>query len=437
MKKCLNSIFLKMFLICCITTTYAQEDPISPDIATLYFKNILNYKTDSLSFSDFAGKLIILDFWSQYCSSCLKAFPKIDSLQKEFKANVQFILVNKESIGKTRHFMAIKKYLHWPDIPMITEDTILHSKFPAEGYPYHVWIDKNQKVINLTGGYNTTKENIGAYLDGKRSHLHPRGKKPALSGSLLDYINEEIGHDIEYASYISKCKDRLDVGSSEGSTYGTNNIRIASNCVSIAELFRKAYREYDSIDINYKYSIQLEVENKENYVVPEDPNLFDSWRMNSSYSYELIIPQERKKERYKIMQDDLKRYFNIEATIEKRKIKGYAIVKRGRSKKIKSVGSNTHNGLSAIGGNTDSICIIRNIPFPEVYKTISRWFQLEYPIVDKTEIKHPVDIDLSCLSLYPLDIPLFKANLKKHNLDLVERYLKRDILVLKEKKHGK
>ena len=165
-----------MVLICCPASIYAQNDPVSPDTATLYSKNILNYKTGSLSFNDFEDKLIILDFWNQYCSSCLNAFPKIDALQKEFKANVQFVLVNKEGIEKTRHFMAVKKYLHWPDVPMVTEDTILHSKFPSEGYPYHVWIDKNRKVINLTGGYNTTKENIGAYLDGKRSHLKKHGK---------------------------------------------------------------------------------------------------------------------------------------------------------------------------------------------------------------------------------------------------------------------
>ena len=67
-------------------------DPV-PDLKL----EVSNYFKNNLSFSELKGKLVILDFWSHICVNCIKSFPLIDSLQKQFAGRIQIILVNQES----------------------------------------------------------------------------------------------------------------------------------------------------------------------------------------------------------------------------------------------------------------------------------------------------------------------------------------------------
>src|SRR5690606_28017178 len=41
-------------------------------------------------------KLVIIDFWATWCAPCVHAFPKLDSLAKEFEDQVQFILTTSQ-----------------------------------------------------------------------------------------------------------------------------------------------------------------------------------------------------------------------------------------------------------------------------------------------------------------------------------------------------
>src|SRR5258705_2828762 len=57
------------------------------------FTSVINYPANKLSLDHLKGKWIFLDFWSTKCSSCIQGFPKLNSLQKQSKDSVDFILV--------------------------------------------------------------------------------------------------------------------------------------------------------------------------------------------------------------------------------------------------------------------------------------------------------------------------------------------------------
>src|ERR1700744_4307849 len=63
---------------------------------------VINYSSKSLRISDFKGKLVILDFWATWCTSCLAHFPIADSLQREFKNDLQILLVDALNTRDTR-----------------------------------------------------------------------------------------------------------------------------------------------------------------------------------------------------------------------------------------------------------------------------------------------------------------------------------------------
>ena len=96
---------------------------------------MLNYPTQKARLSDFKGKLIILDYWATWCSSCLKQFPKLDSLQRQFK-DVKILLVNSKRTGDTeekiKSFLEKRKIIKgvaW-QLSIVVNDSVSISFFP-------------------------------------------------------------------------------------------------------------------------------------------------------------------------------------------------------------------------------------------------------------------------------------------------------------------
>ena len=90
---------------------FAQPITIGQKCPDILLKNIYNYPKKEMKLSQFNADLIILDLWGYYCEACIKAFPKIDSLQKKFQGELQFIAVNIESQQATKDFFANHLYL--------------------------------------------------------------------------------------------------------------------------------------------------------------------------------------------------------------------------------------------------------------------------------------------------------------------------------------
>jgi len=55
---------------------------------------IIHFNNDSAKLSTISSKLLILDFWATWCTSCLQGFPKLETLQQQFKQDLQVVLVN-------------------------------------------------------------------------------------------------------------------------------------------------------------------------------------------------------------------------------------------------------------------------------------------------------------------------------------------------------
>ena len=70
-------------------TKQAGGITIGQQVPDVLIKTILNYNTTdgpatSAKVSDFRGKLLIIDFWATWCTSCIYKFPELDQLQDEF-----------------------------------------------------------------------------------------------------------------------------------------------------------------------------------------------------------------------------------------------------------------------------------------------------------------------------------------------------------------
>lgn len=87
-------------VLCVFQRAFAQDKAHSiylkvgdkmPDVAIV---NIINAHYKTAKVSDYKGKLILLDFWSTWCSACIDGFSELDSLQRQYPDKIQVLLVN-------------------------------------------------------------------------------------------------------------------------------------------------------------------------------------------------------------------------------------------------------------------------------------------------------------------------------------------------------
>ena len=130
----------------------------------------------------FTNQLIILDFWATWCGSCIKSFPKVDSLQQQFKEQLQFILVSSIPTGdnKTKVDAFFEKRKQKNGNPwcftQITDDTLLVSLFPFKSLPRYIWIKQGRLLAN-TSWRQLTIANINEAI------TLPPGKLPSFSNN--------------------------------------------------------------------------------------------------------------------------------------------------------------------------------------------------------------------------------------------------------------
>ncbi|XVJ66830.1 MAG: redoxin domain-containing protein [Lacibacter sp.] len=148
--------------------------------------NIINSNLQEIDLSELSGKLVILDFWATWCTSCLKGFAKLDSLQQQFPLQLYPILVNNtistgDDGSKITAFISKrnstpKTAIRFP--VAIEQEAELKQLFPRLFLPHYVWLYQN-KVVAITATAELTKENISAILSGNPVSIKTKNDAPA------------------------------------------------------------------------------------------------------------------------------------------------------------------------------------------------------------------------------------------------------------------
>lgn len=106
------------------------------------------------SFNDFLGKIIVIDVWATWCSSCLKKMPAFMQLKEEFKTNpsVEFITVSIDRRSKKALWTStLDKYKMNGMINLIT-GTVYASDFEVlynvNGVPRYIVIDAKGHIVS-------------------------------------------------------------------------------------------------------------------------------------------------------------------------------------------------------------------------------------------------------------------------------------------------
>ena len=413
--------------------TYGQERQLAmgDQLTKKEMENIIGGSEGNPSINSRA-KLFIIDFWDVACSSCIAAFPKMDSLQKTFNNQIQVILVNRQSRDSTQRFFSKRKKIKIPALPFISGDTIINRYFPHVGEPYHVWVD-SAGCVKLTNYDNGTNfKNV--------AHFLKTGQVPAnaliTQRNVKSLFNESWDSTLVYFSYISRC---IDNGLLRISPDHREAIITSGGCVSAVELYQIAYNERNQPFYRFNKAGRtiLEVKKPSQYNRPVNYP-YSEWITLYGYNYHLYLPLHKDEEKYKIMREDLARYFKLDAKVVSRKVTCLLLTHKGNGKTLKTKGGEPKDNFIQTDNYSttpDSLRYYINKPYEGFSRRLAGMIENKFklPFIDSTNMTGNVDVIITGSTFDRKDLPSLKKELKQYGLILAEKEILIEALVIKDR----
>jgi len=113
--------------------------------------------------SDFAGKVVVLDWWGSWCPPCRAELPHFQALYTKYKDRVAFVGMNWERpqtpdrVGTAKKFMADNKY----DFPVVLDhDQTAGKAYDIEAFPTVFVVDRKGNILYRNIGYRPGVEKL-------------------------------------------------------------------------------------------------------------------------------------------------------------------------------------------------------------------------------------------------------------------------------------
>jgi thiol-disulfide isomerase/thioredoxin len=371
----------------------AQAIPESPwrsgdKLPDFEFSNLINHKTGSAKLSDFKGKVVILDFWSTWCTGCLAKFSLSDSLQKEFGKDLQIVLVNCKDTKDTREKVlnVFKRF----DVPAgnfslvsAVYDTVLNKAFPHRLLPHYVWIDRDGALRSITSSDELTRASVIAMLQSSRAPLVQKNdidlEKPLFTTSLLPVNNVE-----EFTIFLKGSIPGLGGGRNERIINGSSRGYVFRN-YDLLTLFQVPANAM--IPDYQRDRLIIESSNTDKLIYSNQQESKKDWLTDNLYTYEKIVPKDQIGDLYNRMLSDLIANSPFTAQVETRVQQVWILGKKGDLGALKNKGEKYLNTLGLAKEpalhNTTLFALCSYL----------RKISGSVPIIDQTDFLEFIDID--------------------------------------------
>jgi thiol-disulfide isomerase/thioredoxin len=378
--------------------------------------------------SQLRGKLVILDFWATWCAPCRKMIPVMDSLQRAFKNEVQFLPVSYESEKVTAPVLAAMQKIKAFQLPEVTSDVALNKLFPHRSLPHYAWISETGILLAETEEKEITAANIRKILSGKTSAMAVKRDSvisydPARP--LLLAGNGGDGSGLIYHSLLTRYKPGLNSGTSISAFDEEEGQRFTARNVTFPWICRMAYggngRTFprsrtlllskDSLAMDTRLTGQA----------------YNSWLASGNgWCYELALPPALAASAYPFMQADLPRLFpQYTVTVEKRRMPCLALVRTGTDDKLQSGGGETTVAISPYKAE------LHNARLSQLMMRLERQYlqNSQLPVVDATKYTGRVDLSLEA-RLY--DVADLNRALAPYGLAFIQKTAEVEVLVISD-----
>lgn len=397
---------------------------VMPDTKISY---TLNDTIHPGSLPDKRYPLTILDFWATWCSSCIKALPKIETLQTAFSSDVQFVLVNSKSTRDNAHKVA-DFFLKWKTrtgkglaVASVTEDSLLEKLFPHNLVPHYVWIDRAGKVIAFSSAEELTADNILSVLRGNGVSFSMKKdqdkSRPLFSSD--DLPREQL---LSYRVFVKGKFDGLSSGSRVRYTGDTLHGRAMTN-MTVKEMYLAVLRElYPGFTEN---RMVVALKDTGGWTAPEEETARAGWMRRHAYSLEVIVPPVLAGSLYQEVLGEINRSSGYHGVMERRTVDCYVLRVAGNTDKLVSHGKAME--LRLFG---DGRPYLINAPVKYLVSRLNNCAAVALPVVDETGMTAPIDIE------FPRgleELSVIQSQLRGYGLRLEKTERALEVFVVRER----
>lgn len=411
-----------------LTIAKPQSMYVGETWPNLRFKEVLNHHKPTLEFSDFPGKVFILDFWAHFCKSCIENFSHLDSLQAQFKDRLQIIMINPEGKDSTIRFFKRKSKIYVPkNIPMVTGEKKLVEKLKLLG---HLWMDSSRTLLYSGNANHTTAANIQKFLS--KIPLTFRQNRVVEDLNIdVPLIAEGEGRWLDSVNFYSYLfHHEFHMATLRNSIPGKNGPpnRLCLPNMSISGLYRAAFNN-GSIETYASIPMDIRIKDSSLFFPPTGEKFDENWRINHQYTYDVKVPMSRAEDIYVIMQRDLALHFGLKAEVKMLEKDCWVLEPLDRRLFISTSGK----AYSSTGKpRSDSTNRFIHWPSDRLWLTLKQYFLLfsTLPLVDRLSYTGPMNFEIHQNVLRSGNMELLKEALKKNGISIRKTKAKMPVLVI-------
>jgi thiol-disulfide isomerase/thioredoxin len=120
--------------------------------STAYNFSLKDTRDQTVSLSDFKGKVVVIDIWAMWCAPCLTEKPFFQKVEEDFKHrnDIVFIGVSHDGVARKEIWKKFVAKKGWKNIELIDNyDESIGKYYKVEGIPRLMIFDKDGKIVTV------------------------------------------------------------------------------------------------------------------------------------------------------------------------------------------------------------------------------------------------------------------------------------------------